>query len=275
MTKIIPGFFYGTAWKEQDTERFTYQALNLGLRGIDTANQRKHYYEAGVGNALSRAYHDGFITRDDVYLQSKYTFARGQDDRLPFDPKASIAEQVASSFASSCEHLQTDYLDSFLLHGPETYSNLTANDIGAWRAIEGLANRGVVMAIGVSNFSLIQLQQLLLSAKIRPTFVQNRCYPSIGWDAPIRNFCADHGIIYQGFNLLTDPVLNRAPVTHALCEKYKISLGRLIYGFASQLGILPITGARDPLHLKENLAGRSDLLSSEELRAMESLLLAV
>src|SRR5262249_35802400 len=72
-----PDFLYGTAWKEDHTQALTELALRTGFRGIDTANQRRHYYEAGVGQALAAAYRDGVVTRDDLFLQTKFTYRDG------------------------------------------------------------------------------------------------------------------------------------------------------------------------------------------------------
>src|SRR3954470_1393981 len=108
----VPRFLYGTAWKEDDTERLTALALRQGFRGIDTANQRKHYHEAAVGRAVAAALAAGVVTRDDLFLQTKFTFRPGQDHRLPYDPAAPVATQVRQSFESSLEHLGTDVIDS-------------------------------------------------------------------------------------------------------------------------------------------------------------------
>src|SRR5919106_6346039 len=113
----VPRFIYGTAWKENETERLTRLALEAGYRGIDTANQRRHYFEAGVGAAVARAIADGLLQRADLFLQTKFTYVDGQDHRLPYDPNADIATQVRQSFASSLEHLQVDSIDSYVLHG--------------------------------------------------------------------------------------------------------------------------------------------------------------
>src|SRR6266568_9626234 len=116
----VPHFLYGTAWKEDRTAALTELALRAGFRGIDTANQRRHYFEAGVGQALAAAYRAGLVTRADLFLQTKFTYQRGQDHRLPYDPAAALAVQVAQSLASSLEHLSADYVDSFVLHGPSS-----------------------------------------------------------------------------------------------------------------------------------------------------------
>ena len=101
----VPRFLYGTAWKEDETERLTGLALRAGFRGIDTANQRRHYHEAAVGQAVAAANEQGLAARDDLFLQTKFTFVRGQDHRLPYDPGAPIPTQVEQSFASSLAHL--------------------------------------------------------------------------------------------------------------------------------------------------------------------------
>src|SRR6184192_4427920 len=124
----VPRFLYGTAWKEDETRRLTELALRQGLRGIDTANQRRHYHEAAVGQAVAAAVASGLVARDDLFLQTKFTFRRGQDHRLPYDPRAPIPVQVEQSFASSLEHLGTGVIDSFLLHGPTQRVGLAPDD---------------------------------------------------------------------------------------------------------------------------------------------------
>src|SRR5688572_3289219 len=138
----VPRFLYGTAWKEDATERLTALALRLGFRGIDTANQRRHYHEAAVGAAVAAAVAGGLVTRTDLFLQTKFTFRPGQDHRLPYDPDAPVAAQVEQSFASSLRHLGTDVIDSYVLHGPTQRVGLAAADWDAWRAMEAIHDGG-------------------------------------------------------------------------------------------------------------------------------------
>src|SRR3954451_5844267 len=111
----VPRLLYGTAWKEERTQRLTELALRQGFRGIDTANQRRHYDEPAVGQAIAAAAVAGQVTRKDLFLQTKFTFRAGQEYRLPYDPKASVRAQVEQSFTSSLEHLGTGIIDSYLL----------------------------------------------------------------------------------------------------------------------------------------------------------------
>src|SRR5579863_4687769 len=100
---LLPDFLYGTAWKEERTAALVEMALRAGFRGIDTANQRRHYSAAGVGAGLVVAYRAGIVTRAELCLQTKFTYQRGQDHRLPYDPAASLTVQVLQSMASSLE----------------------------------------------------------------------------------------------------------------------------------------------------------------------------
>src|SRR5947208_384069 len=138
----VPRFLYGTAWKEDQTQRLTELALRQGFRGIDTANQRRHYHEAAVGQAIAESIASGLVTREELFLQTKFTFRRGQDHRLPYDPAAPISIQVEQSFASSREHLGTEIIDSYVLHGPTQRNGLTPSDWEAWRAMEKLHDSG-------------------------------------------------------------------------------------------------------------------------------------
>src|SRR5215472_16330661 len=157
----VPDFLYGTAWKEDRTAELTELAIRTGFRGMDTANQLRHYYEAGVGEGLAAAYRTGIVKREDLFLQTKFTYQDGQDHRLPYDPAASLSTQIAQSMASSLEHLHTDHVDSFILHGPSARYNWTAEDAETWEAMVKERNAGRTRLLGVSNVSLTHLEQML------------------------------------------------------------------------------------------------------------------
>src|SRR5689334_13489548 len=89
----VPRFLYGTAWKKDETQRLTELALQHGFRGIDTANQRRHYDEAAVGQAVTVSVASGSVALEELFLQTKFTHRRGQDHRLPYDPGASVPTQ--------------------------------------------------------------------------------------------------------------------------------------------------------------------------------------
>lgn len=264
----IPKLLYGTAWKEERTEALTASALAAGFRGIDTANQRKHYFEAAVGRAVQAAR----LPRHELFLQTKFTFVGGQDQRLPYDANAATREQVRQSFESSLEHFATDYLDSFVLHGPSSRGALAPADLEAWAAIEELARTGRVRYVGVSNFTLSQLRELLSTAQLAPRFLQNRCYASRGWDRAVRECCAEHDVVYQGFSLLT---ANRTELGHPsvldLARRRGRSAAELVFAFARQIGMLPLTGTSSPEHMRLDLEAVELTLDPHEVALLESI----
>ncbi len=267
-----PRFLYGTAWKEGETQRLTELALQSGFRGIDTANQRRHYHEEAVGLAIAASIQGGFVKRGDIFLQTKFTFQRGQDHRLPYDPKASIAVQVEQSFASSLEHLGTDVIDSYVLHGPTQRHGLVAADWEAWRAMESMHDSGRARMLGISNVSLEQLTELSRSARVRPRFVQNRCYAALAWDREVRAFCSANNMTYQGFSLLTAnrPILAR-PELAAIAKRHGRSASQIVFRFALDIGMMPLTGTTNAEHMRDDLAALDFRLEADEIERIERL----
>ena len=266
----IPAFLYGTAWKEDRTASLTEMALRAGFRGIDTANQRRHYFEAGVGEALSEAYAAGLVTRGDVFLQTKFTYQRGQDHRLPYDPSASFSTQVAQSMASSLEHLRTDYVDSYILHGPSSNYEWTEVDTEVWEAMRKHRDAGRTHLLGVSNVSLQHLELMKAAGAEMPAFVQNRCFARLGWDREVRAFCREHDIIYQGFSLLTanPEVLEHPPFVEA-AKKLNATPAQVVFAFARAVGMLPLTGTSSTEHMKQDIASLELTLPDDLVREIE------
>jgi len=266
----IPAFLYGTAWKEDRTASLTEMALRAGFRGIDTANQRRHYFEAGVGEALSEAYAAGLVTRGDVFLQTKFTYQRGQDHRLPYDPSASFSTQVAQSMASSLEHLRTDYVDSYILHGPSSNYEWTEVDTEVWEAMRKQRDAGRTHLLGVSNVSLQHLELMKAAGAEMPAFVQNRCFARLGWDREVRAFCREHDIIYQGFSLLTanPEVLEHAPFIE-VAKQLNATPAQIVFAFARAIGMLPLTGTSSTEHMKQDIASLELTLPDDLVREIE------
>jgi diketogulonate reductase-like aldo/keto reductase len=268
----VPRLLYGTAWKEDLTEELVARAIACGFRGIDTANQRKHYHEAAVGRAVMRAIEQGDVRRSELFLQTKYTFRAGQDERLPYDPRAPIATQVEQSLASSLAHLGTDVVDSYVLHAPSQRRGLGAADLEAWRAMEEAVDSGRVRFLGVSNVDAEQLIRLCGEARVPPRFVQNRCFARDGWDRRIRGLCVDRGIVYQGFSLLTaNAAILANSVVVELAERYGRTVPQIVFRFALDIGMLPLTGTTDDRHMREDLDIFGVRLTPDEIRRVEAL----
>ncbi|MBF0410356.1 MAG: aldo/keto reductase [Candidatus Riflebacteria bacterium] len=277
MTRIspdnrFPRFIYGTAWKAENTCRLVGLALDAGFRAIDTANQRKHYFETGVGEALKQKFSEGILRREDLFLQTKFTYPGSQDNRLPYHLDAAPADQVRQSFLSSLEHLEVEYLDSYILHGPSVDRGLTPVDHEVWRTMEELKSEGKTRFLGVSNISLEQLKLLCDGAETLPTFVQNRCFANTGWDRQIRAFCRESGITYQGFSLLTAnarELLSRE--FRKLVQDVGGTISQVVFRFANQIGIIPLTGTTNPDHMREDLAFDTVNLTDADIKNIEGI----
>jgi diketogulonate reductase-like aldo/keto reductase len=268
----VPQFIYGTAWKEDETQLLTELALQQGFRGIDTANQRKHYDEASVGRAVAAAIERGIVARADLFLQTKFTFRGGQDARLPYDPEAAISIQVQQSFESSLQHLGVSFIDSYLLHGPNQRVGLAKADLEAWRAMEAVHDSGRARLLGISNVAIDQLRLLWREANVKPRLVQNRCYAVRGWDREVREFCTANGLAYQGFSLLT---ANRDVLAHPemrrIASRHSRSVSQIVFRFAIDVGMIPLTGTTDVAHMRADLDVFDFYLEREEIESIEFL----
>ena len=267
----VPSFMYGTAWKKEATTQLVQLAVAAGFTAIDTANQLIHYQEALVGEALLAIAQQG-VARDRLFLQTKFTPTNGQDHRTPYDASATLTTQVTQSFESSLAHLHTEYLDSYVLHGPYQRQGLGDADWEVWAAIEGLYQSGKTKMIGISNVTAEQLTQLCAQAAVKPMVVQNRCYAALGWDKAVREICRAHGIIYQGFSLLT---ANREvfgdPSIRAIAQRLGTGLAQVVFRFAMQVGMLPLTGTTNPQHMKDDLQAEQLILTAEDMQVIETI----
>lgn len=267
----IPSFMYGTAWKKDATAQLVQLAVSSGFTAIDTANQLIHYNEALVGEALLTLAQQG-TTRESLFLQTKFTPVSGQDHRTPYDPIASVSNQVEQSFESSLQHLQTEYIDSYVLHGPYSRHGLGKEDWDVWTTFEKIYQSGKTKMIGISNVTAGQLRLLCEKATVMPMVVQNRCYAALGWDHEVREICKTHNIIYQGFSLLTaNQDLWRNPDVGTIAHRVGAGPLQVIFRFAQQIGMLPLTGTTNPLHMKEDLKIEDFELTPEEITLIEEI----
>ncbi|MDD4505084.1 MAG: aldo/keto reductase [Sulfurospirillaceae bacterium] len=268
----IPPMLYGTAWKKERTADLVALALESGFRGIDTACQPKHYEEALVGEGCARFYSQGG-KREALFLQTKFTPLNGQDlQRVPYDSHTSLEEQILSSCDISKHNLQTDYLDSFLLHSPLfPYVNL----LKAWRAFESLFDKGDVRHIGISNcYDPSLLHKLFEDARIKPSFVQNRFYADVHYDRTLRVWAKGKGMIYQSFwTLSANPHILHSPIIQTLTQHYNKSAAQIFYRYVMHQGIVPLNGTTSAQHMKEDLSVFEFILSPEEIARIDALLM--
>jgi diketogulonate reductase-like aldo/keto reductase len=128
--------------------------------------------------------------------------------------------------------------------------------------------------IGVSNITAGQLTELCEQASVKPMVVQNRCFAALAWDKDVRAICQAHGIIYQGFSLLTANIEVLADQEiRTIARRLGASPAQIIFRFAMQIGMLPLTGTTSQQHMKEDLKAEELTLSTEEILRIETIAL--
>jgi len=267
----MPRLIYGTAWKKERTADLVVKAIQAGFKGIDTACQPKHYDEPLVGEALRRLKDQG-VERDTLFLQTKFTPLAGQDPRqVPYDKNSPIESQVTQSFEASMKNLQTQYIDSLVLHSPLEPHGLLMK---VWDAMETIQKTGGALQLGISNcYNTEVMRQLYADATVKPAIVQNRFYRETGYDADLRVWCSNHGIIYQSFWTLTaNPHILTSNTVRTIAQKYNKTAPQIFFRYLSQIGIVPLTGTCTGQHMREDLNIFDFELSADDLNNVSRIL---
>ena len=248
-----PYIMYGTAWKKDDTADLVYQAVHAGFRFIDTACQPKHYDEAGVGYGWKTAADGMGLKRTDFYLQTKFTSPSGQDPaNIPYEAGMRVEAQVSRSIFVSLRNLQTTYIDSLVLHSPMPTMDET---LRAWKVMEDHVREGKVRSLGISNcYDPKVFAELYEKAKVKPRVLQNRFYSESNFDVELRKMCKKLGVAYQSFWTLS---ANRGalstPEWRAVATGKGLSPQTLLYAYVMALGHTPLSGTKDPGHMREDV----------------------
>lgn len=267
----MPRIIYGTAWKKDRTADLVVKAIQAGFRGIDTACQPKHYNEPLVGTALQRLKDHG-IEREVLFLQTKFTSLSGQDPRqVPYNKNSPVELQVAQSFEASQKNLQTEYVDSLVLHSPMESHTLLMK---VWNAMEKIHKTGGARQLGISNcYNIEVIRSLYADADVKPAVVQNRFYQETGYDTDLRHWCSNHGLIYQSFWTLTaNPHILASNTVRTIAQKYNKTEVQIFFRYLSHSGIVPLTGTTSEQHMREDLSIFDFELSSEDLKNVSLLL---
>jgi len=256
---LLPPFLYGTAWKKDQTATLVHQALQTGFTAIDTACQPRHYREDLVGEGI-RTYLTSSTTsntkRSDLYIQTKFTSIHGQDpNNLPYNPQASLAEQVQQSVATTLKNFtvadgEAPYLDALVLHSPMPSM---AETLEVWTALEQYVP-DQIRHLGISNTNLYTLMELYERVNVKPAVVQNRFYADTKYDIALRKFCAEKGIVYQSFwTLSANPRLLRSGVVREVAGRLQVAPVNALYVLVLGLGnTVVLNGTKDLGHMRED-----------------------
>jgi diketogulonate reductase-like aldo/keto reductase len=235
----IPRIGFGT-WQIRDGDPAhdaVLFALRNGYRHIDTA--RAYGNEASVGRALK----DSGLSRDRVFVTSK----------LPAEVKDAGAAQ--EKFEQTMSALALDQLDLYLIHAPWPWSEIgkdcRAGNRAVWKVMEGLYTSGRCRAIGVSNFNVADLTDLMEVSTITPHVNQIRFHVGHTQE-DVTRFCREHGILVEAYSpLATGKLLGDARIT-GIARKYDVSVPQLCIRYTLQRDTLPLPKSTHPEFILEN-----------------------
>ena len=189
-----PTLMYGTLWSggggamtehsKDVTADLVYKAIKSGFRHVDTACQPRHYNEGGVGDGWTAAARDLNLSREDIWIQTKFTGLNAHDPiSRPYAADAPLEDRVLQSLEKSLDSLKTDYVDSWLMHAPEKSWD---DHWKVWKTMESAVDEGKVRQLGISNFyKLEDVQWVYDHLRIKTKVLQNSFHAKSGHDVDI------------------------------------------------------------------------------------------
>lgn len=222
------------------------EALKVGYCHIDTASFYNN--EAGVGTAIK----ESEVPREEIFLVSKvWNSDQGY-------------EKTLKAFETSIKKLGTDYLDLYLIHWPTPLHNET------WKALEKLYKEGYIRAIGVSNFTVDHLKDLMLAAEVMPMVNQVEFHPLLIQNE-LREFCKKNSIQLQAWSPLMRGKIFEISLLEELARKYKKTISQVVLRWGLQMGVVTIPKSTTPSRIKENAAIFDFEISKEDIIKIQQL----
>lgn len=226
-------------------ESAVLEALKDGYRLIDTANA--YVNEKAVGRAMKKS----GLAREDIFLETKIW------------PSFYMQEDAVEK---TLERLDTDYIDLLLIHQP------SGNYVAGYRLMEKAYKEGKVKAIGLSNFTKEQIQEILAICEVKPAVLQTEVHPYFQ-EQELKEFLAKEDIKIQAWYPLGhgDAALLNDETIVELSKKYQKSTAQIILRWHIQAGNIVIPGSKNPAHIKANFDLFDFALTEDEMKKISGL----
>ncbi len=250
--QIIPQLGFGVYQiKPDDTKDTVGQALRLGYRHIDTAQMYQN--ETQVGQAIA----ESDVPRNEVFITSKLNNGFHEPG------------QARASFKETLQKLNTDYVDLFLIHWPMPGA-YNGDFVSTWKVFEEFYESGQAKTIGVSNFQVAHLQQLLKECDVVPAVNQIELHPYFG-NVELKAFGESHGIMTEAWSPIAQGKILDDAVIAAIAETYDKSAAQVVLRWHIQRGNIVFPKSSNHERMASNLDIFDFKLTKDEILAISSL----
>lgn len=222
------------------------ESIKIGYRHIDTASFYRN--EEVIGCALK----ESDVSRNEIFLADKvWNTEQGY-------------EKTLKAFKKSIKKLKTDYLDLYLIHWPQSLNKET------WKALEKLYKEGYIRAIGVSNFTINHLKELIENAEIIPAVNQIEFHPRL-IQKDLMEYCKEYNIQLEAWSPLMRGLVFKIPFLQKLSQKYERTISQIVLRWDLQMGVATIPKSTTYARIKENADIFSFEISKEDISEIEKL----
>lgn len=255
----IPVLGLGT-WKiaADKTAQAVRDALEMGYRHIDTAQAYGNEAEVGEGIRTSG------IPREEIFVTTKVAAEHKTYDA------------AAKSIDESLAKMGLDYIDLMIIHSPQPWAewrdsdkNFDEGNLEAWRALEDAPKAGKIKSIGVSNFLISDLQNILDNGAVTPAV--NQILTHVG-NTPLAliDFCKEHNILVEAYSPIAHGEALKNKDIVAMADEYNVSVAQLCIKYVIQLGLVALPKTANPEHMKSN-AELDFVISDEDMAILKNI----
>ena len=253
---LMPEIGFGT-WKAptgEVTVEAVKAAIECGYTHIDCAAIYGNEKEVGLGIKESN------VDRKNLFITSKlWNEVRGYQETI-------------DAFNQTLSDLQLDYLDLYLIHWPRPvkyHDNYIEKNIESWKAMEDLYKQGKIKAIGVSNFKVHHMEEIMKNCEIKPMVNQIEFHPSC-LEKEIRDFCKKENIVVTGYSPLANGKVFECKELVEFSEKYGVSIAQLCIRYALQHDVIPLVKSVTKERIKANL-NVNFVISDEDMEKIDKI----